>query len=198
MLKTSRWYVLLGFSLLLNMPTAGAEQTPDFDSPSVGSRAQGSGLKIGVVDVMSLIEKSSQGEQARKTMEREFKPRETKLNSEKEEITKIRDRLAKEAEVMSEDEQKKQTKDLLKRIDEVRGVEEKLRRDFNETRNEEMSKLQKSIGEAIQSLAREERFDLILSSEGVAFAGEAINVTAKVASRLEGGVGAAPSKGSKK
>jgi outer membrane protein len=129
-------------------------------------------------------------------MEREFKPREAKLNSEKEEITKMRDRLAKDAETMSEDEQKRQTKDLLKRIDEVRSVEEKLRRDFNETRNEEMGKLQKSISEAIQSLAREEHFDLILSSESVAFAREAINVTAKVASRLEGGV--APSKGSKR
>lgn len=196
MSKISLWSVILGLSFALTLPTAGAEQTPDFDSPAVGSRASGSTLKIGVVDVMSLIEKSSQGEQARKTMEREFKPRETKLNSEKEEIAKMRDRLAKEAEVMSEDEQKKQTKDLLKRIDDVRGVEEKLRRDFNETRNEEMGKLQKSIGEAIQSLAREERFDLILSSEGVAYAGDAINVTAKVASRLEGGI--APSKGSKK
>ncbi len=196
MSKTSLWCVLLGFISVLNMPSAGAEQAADFDSVGGGGRGQTSGLKIGVVDVMSLIEKSSQGEQARKTMEREFKPRETKLNSEKEEITKMRDRLAKDAEVMGEEEQKKQTKELLKRIDEVRGVEEKLRRDFNETRNEEMSKLQKSISEAIQSLAREERFDLILSSEGVAFAGEAINVTAKVASRLEGGV--APSKGSKR
>ncbi len=196
MSKTSLWCVLLGFLLALNAGFAAAEPAADSDSANGGGRGQASGLKIGVVDVMSLIEKSSQGEQARKTMEREFKPRETKLNSEKEEITKMRDRLAKEAEVMSEDEQKKQTKELLKRIDEVRGVEEKLRRDFNETRNEEMAKLQKSISEAIQSLAREERFDLILSSEGVAFAGEAINVTTKVASRLEGGV--VSSKGSKR
>ena len=196
MSKTSLWCVLLGFLSVLNMPSAGAEQAADFDSGSAAvGRGSSAGLKIGVVDVMSLIEKSSQGEQARKTMEREFKPRETKLNSEKEEITKMRDHLAKEAEVMSEDEQKKQSKELVKRIEEVRGVEEKLRRDFNEARNEEMMKLQKSISEAIQSLAREEHFDLILSSEGVAFAAEAINVTAKVAGKLEG---AAPAKGSKR
>jgi outer membrane protein len=196
MSKTSLWSVLLGFLWVLNTPSAIAESAADFDT-SASSGGSHTGLKIGVVDVLSLIEKSSQGEQARKTMEREFKPREAKLNSEKEEITKMRDRLAKDAEVMSEDEQKKQTKDLLKRIDEVRGVEEKLRRDFNETRNEEMAKLQKAIGEAIQSLARDEHFDLILSSEGVAFAGETINVTAKVASRLEGGV-VSSSKGSKR
>jgi len=194
MSKISLWCVLLGFSLSLNMPSVRAEQGADFDSAGTGGRS--SGMKIGVVDVMSLIEKSPQGEQARKTMEREFKPRETKLNSEKEEITKMRDRLAKDAETMSEDEQKKQTKELLKRIDDVRGIEEKLRRDFNETRNEEMGKLQKSIGEAIQSLAREEHFDLILTSEGVAYAGDAINLTAKVASKLEGA--GVPSRGSKR
>ncbi|MFM8333562.1 MAG: OmpH family outer membrane protein [Candidatus Methylumidiphilus sp.] len=192
MSKLSLWCVLLGFLAVLNMPSVGAEPSSDSDT------AGGAALKIGVVNVMSLIEKSSQGEQARKTMEREFKPRETKLNGEKEEITKMRDRLAKDAETMSEDEQKKQTKELLKRIDEVRGVEEKLRRDFNETRNEEMAKLQKSISEAIESLAREEHFDLILSSEGVPFAAEAINVTAKVASRLENGAARASAKPPKK
>ena len=197
MSKTSLWCVLLGFLSVSNMPSAGAEQAADFDSASpAAGRGSSAGLKIGVVDVMSLIEKSSQGEQARKTMEREFKPRETKLNGEKEEITKLRDRLAKDAEVMSEEEQKKQSKELVKRIEDVRGVEEKLRRDFTEARNEEMMKLQKSISEAIQSLAREEHFDLILSSEAVAFAGEATNVTAKVAGKLEGAVGS--SKGSKR
>lgn len=195
MSKSSLWVALLGFALISSAPSAIAE-TPDFEAPAAasGSSSKSGGLKIGVVDVMTLIEKSSQGEQARKIMEREFKPRETKLNSEKEEIAKLRDKLAKDAETMSEDEQKKQTKDLLKRIDDVRGVEEKLRRDFSETRNEEMGKLQKAIGEAIQSLARDEHFDLILSSEGVAFADQAINVTAKVASRLEGGAAASPSK----
>ncbi len=168
MSRTSLWGLMLGFLLAMNASFVGAEPS---DSDSAGSGGRASGLKIGVVDVLSLIEKSSQGEQARKTMEREFKPRETKLNSEKEEITKMRDRLIKDAETMNEEEQKRQAKDLQKRIDDVRGVEEKLRRDFNETRNEEMAKLQKAIGEAIQSLAREEHFDLILSSEAVAFAG---------------------------
>ena len=87
------------------------------------------------------------------------------------------------------------TKEVMKRAREIKQEEEELRADFNQTRNEEMGKLQKSISEAIQSLAKEEHFDLILH-EGVVFASDAINVTAKVASRLE--VGGGSSKGSKK
>jgi outer membrane protein len=195
MSKTSLWCVLLGFLWVMTVQTAEAEQAADIDLGTVGGRGQTSGLKIGVVDVMSIIDKSAQMDQARKKIEREFSPREKKLNAEKDEVTKMQERLTKEADVMSEEDQKKITKEVMKRAREIKQEEEELRADFNQTRNEEMGKLQKSISEAIQSLAREEHFDLILH-EGVVFASDAINVTAKVASRLE--VGGGSSKGSKK
>lgn len=193
--KFSLWCVLLGIMFLTSAKLAVAEQPADLESATGVGRGGTTGLKIGVVDVMSLIDKSAQMEQARKKMEREFSPREKKLNSEKEEITKMQERLTKDAEMMSEDEQKKLTKEVMKRVREFKTEEDELRQDFNQTRNEEMAKLQKSIGEAIQSLAKEEHFDLILH-EGVLFATDSINVTAKVASRLEGGAAAA--KGAKK
>ena len=96
---------------------------------------------------------------------------------------------------MSEDEQKKLSKEVMRRVREFKTAEDEFRQDFNQSRNEEMAKLQKSIGEAIQALAREEHFDLILH-EGVVFADPSIDVTAKVASKLEGG--GVSSKGSKK
>jgi outer membrane protein len=192
MFKASLKTMLLGSMLLLAVQTAGAEPGADVDS--VGS-GRSSGLKIGVVDVMSLIDRSAQMDSARKKIEREFKPRETKLLAEKEEITKMEERLTKEADVLSEDKQKELSKEIMRRVREFKTQEDGLRQDFNQSRNEEMSKLQKSISEAIKSLAQEERFDLILH-EGVVYANDAINVTAKVASRLEGGI--VSSKGSKK
>ncbi len=191
MSKTSLRCVLLGFLLILNVQSASAEQATDSDLATAGKTT---GLKIGVVDVMSLIDKSSQMEQARKKIEKEFSPRQNKLNSERDDITKMEERLSKDADVMSEDEQKKLSKEVMKRVREYKTAEEELRQDFNQSRNEEMMKLQKSILEAIQALAKEEHFDLILH-EGVVYANDAINVTAKVASRLES---ASPAKGSKK
>ncbi len=181
MSKTSLRCALLGFLVILNAQSAVAEQGADADSATAGKT---SGLKIGVVDVMSLIDKSSQMEQARKKIEREFSPRQNKLNSEREAITKMEERLSKDADVMSEDEQKKLSKEVMKRVREYKTAEEELRQDFNQSRNEEMMKLQKSILEAIQALAKEEHYDLILH-EGVVYANDSINVTAKVASRLE-------------
>ena len=187
MSKTSLWCVLLGFLFAFGAQTAGAEQAADFDLGGTGSRPQSSGLKIGVVDVAYLFDKSAQMEQAKKKLEREFSPREKKLDGEKEEVTKMEERLNKEADVMSEDERKKITKEVIKRVRDIKSEEEELRADINQTRNEEMGKFQKSISEAIQSLAKEEHFDLILY-QGVGFASEALNITSKVASRIEGGV----------
>ena len=195
MSKTSLRSVLLGCLFVMNLQSAGAEQGADFDSAASIGRGQTTGLKIGVVDVMALIDKSSQMEQARKKIEREFSPREKKLNSEKEEINKMQERLTKDAEVMSEEEQKKLSKEVMRRVREFKTAEDELRQDFNQSRNEEMAKLQKSISEAIQALAKEEHYDLILH-EGVLFATDSINVTAKVASKLEGN--SASSRASKK
>ena len=191
MSNRSRWCLLLGWLTIMYVPpSAAAEPVPDFDLGTGGAKGQTSNLKIGVVDVMSLIDKSAQMDQARKKMEKEFSPREKKLNGEKEEINKLQERLTKEAEVMSEDEQKKITKEVMSKVRAIKQEEEELRADFNQARNEEMGKLQKSISEAIHSLAKEEHFDLILH-EGVVFASDSINVTAKVAGRLEG-AGSAP------
>ncbi|MEI7868164.1 MAG: OmpH family outer membrane protein [Candidatus Methylumidiphilus sp.] len=196
MSKISMGSLLLGFLLVMNAQTASAEPAADLDLGATGGgRGQTTNLKIGVVDVMSLIDKSAQMEQARKKMEKEFSPREKKLNSAKEEINKMQERLTKEAEVMSEDEQKKITKEVMNKVRAIKQEEEELRADFNQARNEEMGKLQKSISEAIQSLAKEEHFDLVLH-EGVVFASDSINVTSKVASRLEGAGGS--TKGSKR
>ena len=186
MSNKSLWSVLPGIFLIMIAQTASAEPAADFDLGTTGSgKGQTSNLKIGVVDVMSLIDKSAQMDQARKKMEKEFSPREKKLNAEKEEINKMQEKLTKEAEVMSEEEQKKVTKEVMGKVRAIKQEEEALRADFNQARNEEMGKLQKSISEAIQSLAKEEHFDLILH-EGVVFASDSINVTAKVASKLEG------------
>lgn len=191
MSRTCLWSVLVGCLFVVNAQHAVAEQPSEFDSATaVGGAAKTSNLKIGVVNVMSLIDKSSQMDQARKKMEKEFSPREKKLLGEKEEITKLQDRLTKDAEVLSEEEQKKLSKEVMRRVREFKTAEDELRQDFNQSRNEEMTKLQKSISDAIAVLAKEEHFDLILH-EGVVFASEAINVTAKVASKLEGDASAA-------
>lgn len=159
----------------------------------MGANCQAADLKIGVVNLPLLLERAPQMEQAKKKMEREFSAREKKLVSEQEDIKQMQERLAKDSAVMSDAEREKLEKEVLKKMREVKTEGEEFRQDINLSRNEELSKLQKAILEAIQSLAKEENYDLVLH-DGVAYASEAIDVTSKVEARL----GAGGSKASKK
>jgi outer membrane protein len=141
-------------------------------------------LKIGFVNVARLLEKAPQAEQAKKELEREFAPRDKKLVSEQKEIKQLEEKLAKDAAVMSDAERQKLDKDIISRKREAKRLQDEFREDFNLRRNEELTQLQKEIFEAIQSIAKDENFDLLLT-DGVVYASETIDVTSKVAKKLE-------------
>lgn len=158
----------------------------------MSANSQAADLKIGFVNVARLLEKAPQAEQAKKELEREFSPRDKKLVAEQKDIKQVEERLSKDAAVMSDVEREKLEKEVMKRMRELKSAQEEFRQDFNLRRNEELTQLQKEIFEAIQSLAKEDNFDLLLT-DGVVYASDAIDVTSKVESKLLSGF-----KGSKK
>lgn len=164
MLKKSIGFALLG--LLANMSLEAAE------------------LKIGFVNVARLLERAPQAEKAKKELEREFAPRDKKLVAEQKQIKAMEEKLAKDAAIMSESERQKMDKEILSRKREAKRLQDEFREDFNLRRNEELTQLQKEIFEAIQSLARDENFDLLLT-DGVVFASETVDVTGKVERKLK-------------
>lgn len=141
-------------------------------------------IKIGFVNVPRVLEKAPQAEQAKKELEKEFSPRDKRLLSEKKKIKKLEDKLLRDAAVMSENEKRKLEKDVLTKRREVKRNQDEFREDFNIRRNEELGKLQKKVFEGIRSLAKDEKFDLLLT-EGVIYASDAVDVTKKVQERLK-------------
>lgn len=141
-------------------------------------------LKIGFVNVAKLLEKAPQADRAKKELESEFSPRDKKLVAEQKAIKQMEERLAKDSEVMGDDEKQKLDRDILTRKREAKRMQDEFREDFNLRRNEALSQLQKAIFEAIQSLAREEKFDLLLT-DGVVFASDGIDVTNEVEKKLK-------------
>ncbi|MEY2700883.1 MAG: hypothetical protein RIQ52_1638 [Pseudomonadota bacterium] len=141
-------------------------------------------MKIGFVNVARLLEKAPQAEQAKKELEREFSGRDKKLVAEQKEIKSMEDRAGKDSATMSADERQRLERDLVNRKREAKRAQDEFREDFNVRRNEELSKLQKEIFEAIQSLAKQGNYDLLLT-DGVVYAADGIDVTDQVEKRLE-------------
>jgi len=140
-------------------------------------------LKIGFVNVARVLEKAPQAEQAKKRLEKEFSPRDKHLVSQGKEIKKLEEKLSRDASVMGESERRKLEKDIIGKKRDAKRSQQEFKEDFNMRRNEELSKLQRRIMEAIKALAKDEKFDLLLT-DGVIYASQQIDVTAQVQSKL--------------
>ena len=144
-------------------------------------------LKIGVVDLRKLVDQSAQSQKSQAELKKEFQPKETKLVNEQKELKKLEEKLEKDAAVMSDADKRKTEKELIDRSREFKRQMDEMRQDYGQRANQEMAKIQKVIQEAIQAVAKDQNFDLILV-DGVAFAKDGLNITDEVEKHLQGGV----------
>jgi outer membrane protein len=141
-------------------------------------------IKIGIVHFQILLEKAPQAEKAQKRLEQEFSPRQKQLLAQQREIQNMDDRLGKDSAVLSEAARNNLEKDILNKKRDFKRTQQELSEDFSVRRNDELSKLQRHITEAISGIAKEQSFDLILTEGTVLYASEQIDVTAQVQQKL--------------
>jgi outer membrane protein len=143
-------------------------------------------LRLGFVNPIKVLEAAPQAEVARKTLEREFASRDRELGTAQKRIKQMEDRLAKEASTMSDSERRKLEKEVVNGKRDLRRDQEEFRDDLNFRRNEEFGKIQKQIVEAIQAVAKEENYDMVVG-EGVVYASKRVDITDKIVERLKAG-----------
>ncbi len=149
-----------------------------------GAAACAEDYRIGVVNPIKVLEAAPQAEEARKRLEREFAPRDRNLVGIQKKVKGLEDKLAKDGPVMSETERRKLERDIISGKRDLKRDQDEFREDLNLRRNEEFGKIQREVVQAIQTLAKEEGYDIIVG-EGVIFASERVDLTPKVVDRLK-------------
>lgn len=134
------------------------------------------GYKLGVVNALRAFEKSPQTEVARKKLEKEFEQRNKQLIAEQKKLKANEDRLAKDAAIMSESERNKIEREIITQRRELKRSQDQYREDRNFRSNEEFANIQKDTYEAIQKVAIENNYDVVLS-EGVIYASPKVDMT---------------------
>ena len=140
-------------------------------------------VKVGFVNVAKVLEKAPQAEEARNRIEREFAPKDRELLSQQKEIRGLEDKLVRDGAVMGENERLKLDQEIRSLKRELRRLREEFREDLNLRRNQELSKLQRKVVQVIQSLAKSEKYDLIVS-DGVLYAGKRVDISDQIIDRL--------------
>ncbi len=163
--SAGRRLLLLTFSLFLSFNTLAQE------------------IKIGFVNSARVLQEAPQAERARIKLQSEFAPRDKKIVAMQKALKKLEDGMNRDSAVMSEMVRKKKERKLLTMKRDLKRAREEFNEDLNLRRNEELSDLQQKVYEAIVSLAKEEKYDVILG-DSVMFASKRVDITEKIIKRL--------------
>jgi outer membrane protein len=148
-------------------------------------------LKVGVVDYGKLMEESPQAKAALEAIRTEFTPRQRELQTQQQTLKTREEKLVKDGATMSQDQRSRAEKELRDSARELARKQSEVQDDFNARRNEEMSRLQRTLIEEVRTYAKGQNFDLVIA-DGVIYANTAIDITPAVLAALQARSGKPP------
>lgn len=146
---------------------------------SFHSLAQDQDVTIGVVNTSRIIQESPQGEQVQAQLQKEFSDRRQELLSDQKQLQGMQERMEKDAAIMSETEREELQRRIARLQRNLERDQKALQEDFQYQRNQALTDIRKEVVQAIQTVAKQNGYDLVLS-QGVVHAGNRINITDQV------------------
>lgn len=142
------------------------------------------GQKIAFVNQAKLLQKAPQAESARSKLQKEFAKRDKSLVSLQKKIQSSATKLQKDAAILSASELNKLKRKITLLRRDLERDKAAFKEDLSIRQNEELVKLQKSVLKSIQTIAKKEHYDLIIS-DGVIYASKQIDITDKILAQLK-------------
>lgn len=147
----------------------------------VATQATGQQLRIGYVDMKQVLDNAPQVLAGREKLDLEFRPRNETIEFQERQAQVMEDRLQKGD--LTEDARIRLDRELREMRRNVNRQKEDLRDELSFRRTEEVQKLEDQINEAVQEIARDSGYDLILSSP-VVYADPSLDITQLILDQL--------------
>lgn len=147
----------------------------------VAAPAAAQQLRIGYVDMKQVLDNAPQVLAGREKLDLEFRPRNETIEFQERQVQAMEDRLA--LGDLSEDARIRLDRDLREMRRNVNRQKEDLRDELSFRRTEEVQKLEDQINQAVQAIARDSGYDLILSSP-VIYADPSLDITQLILDQL--------------
>jgi len=141
-------------------------------------------LKIGVVDYGKLMEESPQAKTVVEAIRTEFTPRQRDLQNQQQTLKAKEDKLQKDGATMTEDQRQRSEKELRDSYRDLSRKQQEVQDDFNARRNEEMSRLQRTLIEEVRVYAKAQNFDLVIA-DGVIYSTPTLDITPAILTALQ-------------
>ena len=141
-------------------------------------------LKVGVVNYGRLMQDSPQAKAAEDAIRAEFATRQSDMQRQQASLKAKEDKLQKDAATMSESQRSQVEKDLRDGNRDLARKAQEMQDDFNARRNEEMTRLQRSLLEEVNAYGKAQGYDLVLA-EGVIYATNSLDITPAILPALQ-------------
>ncbi len=152
---------------------------------SIAQGARAEDLRIGVINTGKVMEQAPQAEAATKRLTQEFEPRQSKLIKLKDELSQKQQQGEKDSLTMSETARKDLEKEIGRLARDLKVGEDEFREDLRARKAEELGKVQNQILAVIQTMAKEEKYDLILNDNAVIYVSDKVDITDGLLARLK-------------
>lgn len=138
-------------------------------------------LRVGYVDMKQVLDNAPQVIAGREKLDLEFRPRNETIEFQERQVQDMDDRL--QMGNLTEDARTRLDRELREMRRNVNRQREDLRDELSFRRTEEVQKLEDQINEAVQEIARDNGYDLILSSP-VVYADPSLDITQLILDQL--------------
>jgi len=138
-------------------------------------------LRIGYVDMKQVLDNAPQVLAGREKLDIEFRPRNETIEFQERQVQTMEDRL--QMGDLAEDDRNRLDRELREMQRNVNRQREDLRDELSFRRTEEVQKLEDQINLAVQEIARDNGYDLILSSP-VVYADPSLDITQLILDQL--------------
>ena len=149
----------------------------------LATAAQASDLKIGYVNVEVLLREAPQVEQINVKMLERFGDKKTDLENLEKEIKGLQENYKRNELVMTDDKLEEIKQNIISKVQMFKQYEAVLQQEVATMRSQEVAVLQESIRGVIADIAKNKKYDLILS-DGVLHSNEKLNITENVLEKM--------------
>ncbi len=142
-------------------------------------------LKIGMVDMQQIMQKSTQIKSANTDLEKQFKPRQDKLNAQQKDFQAAVEKFNREQAKMAPQDRTQAQNKLIADRDNLQKTAVSFQQDLANAKNSAMQKFSTRFSEVLNKLATSGSYDFILQKQTTPYVNEKYNVTNQVLDLLD-------------
>lgn len=175
--------VILATALTLAMsPYAMAAKKSDESSSPAATQ---SAMKIGVIDVRSIMEKSDDVKNIEAELEKEFKPKMEQVKALEQGLREDVEKLNRNKEVMSESERTRLEQQIQANQKEYYALQTKFQKESSEKQQKMMQEFFDKMNDKVSVYAKKHGYDLVLISDAVPYKTDQVEITDAIMEALK-------------